>query len=69
MSPLFNSYLSSDYSNAANFDGLYKIVSHEMTHVLGFSQSLYTYFLDPTNNNLPYYTTSVSKIFTTNSQG
>jgi leishmanolysin len=67
---VFNSaYLASSYSTAAAFNGLFKIVSHEMTHVMGFSQSLYSYFLDPSNNNKPYYMSSVTKIFTTSAEG
>jgi proprotein convertase subtilisin/kexin type 5 len=40
--------LTSDY-----FDSLFKTTIHELTHVLGFSQSLYQYYINPATL-LPY---------------
>jgi proprotein convertase subtilisin/kexin type 5 len=62
-------YINSNYTLQSQFNDLFKVTVHEITHVAGFSSGLYQYYLDPTNGNLPFTTTNLSKIYGLSSLG
>jgi proprotein convertase subtilisin/kexin type 5 len=55
-------YLDPNVTEIDKFNDLLKVTMHELTHVLGFSASLYQYYLNPANGSLPYLD-QVSTIF------